>query len=301
MTGFGTNGKKGTGAVKQIRVNTDSERRIKAQMAANSLAWHNAKTQTEKDALHEKNAALARQLGPDITYDAASGKWKGSAGGGQTAAPSYTSRYQPAIDETLDRMRTRSPFTYDPAEDPLYRQYETAYTRAGKRAMQDTLGEVSARTGGLASTWAESAAQQTYGNYMAGLAAEIPALRELAYEMYRDEGEDLRTELDLLTVLEDRDHARYQTELDQYNKDRDFAYSQRRDTASDLREREAQQYKQQQEQLEAEAEAEAQAYRRAQDKARTLAAAGDFTGYLALGYTSEEIDRMRRHYLESRR
>jgi hypothetical protein len=58
------------------------------------------------------------------------------------------------------------------------------YTDYGKRAMQDTVGEISARTGGLASSYAGIAGQETYDNYMQELAAKYPDLVAAAMEMY---------------------------------------------------------------------------------------------------------------------
>jgi hypothetical protein len=58
------------------------------------------------------------------------------------------------------------------------------YTDYGKRAMQDTVGEISARTGGLASSYAGIVGQETYDNYMQELAAKYPDLVAAAMEMY---------------------------------------------------------------------------------------------------------------------
>ncbi len=58
------------------------------------------------------------------------------------------------------------------------------YTEYGKRAMQDTVGEISARTGGLASSYAGIVGQETYDNYMQELAAKYPDLVAAAMEMY---------------------------------------------------------------------------------------------------------------------
>ena len=100
------------------------------------------------------------------------GGGRGNGGGGFSyeAAPTYTSRYQNQIDDLTRQILNREAFSYDPEKDPTYQQYKDSYTRNGERAMQDTLGQVSARTGGLASSYAGSAAQQTYDNYMGALA-----------------------------------------------------------------------------------------------------------------------------------
>lgn len=64
-------------------------------------------------------------------------------------------------------------------------KYNNMYERYGRRAMQDTLGEISARTGGLASSYAGAVAQDTYDNYMAELADRYPELVQAAYSMYQ--------------------------------------------------------------------------------------------------------------------
>lgn len=57
--------------------------------------------------------------------------------------------------------------------------------------MNDTLAKISARTGGLASSYAGQAAQGAYNSYMDQLNAAVPELRNLAYQMYRDKvGDD---------------------------------------------------------------------------------------------------------------
>lgn len=88
------------------------------------------------------------------------------------------------VQAASDRITGRDAFSYDPNADPAYRAYERIYTNKGRRAMEDTIGQLAARTGGYASSWAGSMGQQAYGNYMQELAAQIPALQQAAYQMY---------------------------------------------------------------------------------------------------------------------
>lgn len=140
------------------------------------------------------------------------------------SAPEYTSKYQDQIDKLTESLLNRDKFEYDPETDPLYQQYADTYTRKGQRAMQDTLGQVSSRTGGLASSYASSAAQQTYDNYMTELSDKIPELRQLAYSMYMDDYNTQYNNLQLLNALEQGDFDKYQSLLNQYNADRNFQY-----------------------------------------------------------------------------
>ena len=90
--------------------------------------------------------------------------------------------------QDLDQgLRNYQPFSYDPSTDPLYMQYADSYSRNGQRAMKDVLGQLAARTGGIASSYAGAMAQQTYNDYMADLAGKIPELQQLAYSMYVDD------------------------------------------------------------------------------------------------------------------
>ena len=83
-SGAGT-GSSGSGSVpKGGFVKTQAEAdSIRAQMAANSAAWHKATTQKEKDELHKKNQELGAQLG--ASYTSSTGKW--SFANGTTGMP----------------------------------------------------------------------------------------------------------------------------------------------------------------------------------------------------------------------
>ena len=237
------------------------------------------------------------------------GGGRGNGGGGFSyeAAPTYTSRYQNQIDDLTRQILNRKAFSYDPEKDPTYQQYKESYTRSGERAMQDTLGQVSARTGGLASSYAGSAAQQTYDNYMGALADKIPELKQLAYSMYQDEGNTQRANLEMLEALEQGDYAKYADLLAQYNTDRSFDYGVHRDNISDERYNNEWNYSVGRDQIadkryedetayNRETYKDETEYNRALAKAQTLAAGGDFSGYKALGYTDQEIAGLKSAY-----
>lgn len=141
-------------------------------------------------------------------------------------AGKYVSRWQSQIDALTGAILGRDPFSYDKNTDPLYQQYKESYTRGGQRGMQDTLAQVAARTGGMASSYAESAAQQTYNNYMAALADKVPELQQLAYSMYMDNNAMDRADLDMLMGLDSTDYGRW-------SDDRNFNYGAYRDSVAD--------------------------------------------------------------------
>ena len=140
--------------------------------------------------------------------------------------PEYQSRYDERIQEMIEQILGRGDFSYDYKADPLYQQYAEAYTRQGQQAMQDTLAQVSARTGGLASSYAGTASQGAYNQYMQALNDKIPELQQLAYSMYRDKGKDMVEQLGLLESLEGQDYGRFRDLLGDWSQDRQLAYQQ---------------------------------------------------------------------------
>lgn len=233
-------------------------------------------------------------IGSGLEKDSGSGKGGGGAFS-YGSAPSYTNKYQGMIDSLTQQILGREKFSYDAESDPGYQQYREQYTREGERAMKDTLGEVSARTGGLASSYATSAAAQANDYYMQQLSDKIPELRQLAYSMYLDEGNRMRDDLSMLTALEQGDYAKYADLLAQYNTDRAFDYGVYRDGVSDSRYDTEWKYQAGRDQI-ADQRYEREygdrrgdvQYERDYDRALTLAAAGSYSGLASLWGLSEE-------------
>lgn len=83
---------------------------------------------------------------------------------------------------------------YDQNTDPVWDAYLKQYTRAADKSMNDALAQLSARTGGLASTYAGQVAQQTHNDVMQGATDMIPKLYEAAYGRWMDEQEMARAD-----------------------------------------------------------------------------------------------------------
>lgn len=118
-------------------------------------------------------------------------------------------------DQELERLYAsitgRAPFTYRPGSDPLYRSYADRYIQNGRMAMRDTVGQGAALTGGYGSSYAETAGQQQYGEYLRALSEALPELYGKALERYQAEGEALRD--DYALAWQRRENA-YQRERD---------------------------------------------------------------------------------------
>ena len=137
----------------------------------------------------------------------------------------YTSKYDDLINSNLNSILNREKFSYDPNSDALYQQYKDNYTRNGQTAMKDTMGNAALLTGGYGNSYAVTAGQQAYNNYMQQLADKIPELEQRAYERYRDDTSDLYNQSDLLSTLEGRDYGRYRDDMSDYLNDRDYYYN----------------------------------------------------------------------------
>ena len=111
----------------------------------------------------------------------------------------YQSEYADLIKAAADRV---SNWNYDPASDASYRSYAKQYAKAGANAYEDTLARLASRTGGIASTYAASAAQQQYNKYMSDLAAKVPELEQLAYQRAQND-------LNMYTGLDNTAYSRW--------------------------------------------------------------------------------------------
>ncbi|WP_394970201.1 hypothetical protein [Candidatus Allofournierella merdipullorum] len=208
-------------------------------------------------------------------------------------APQMVDEYQGLIDKLTDKYLNRPAFSYDAESDPLYQMYKEQYTAAGKQAMEDTLGSVSARTGGLASSYATSAAQQANNAYMDALASKIPELQQLAYQMYQNEGATLESQINMLMALQSGDWDRYQTELAQYNADKNFAYNQYADDR-------AYNYQIGRDTILDQRDEENTAYEQGLQKAALLAQSGIFSGYADIfGLTEDETAALVKQYAKN--
>lgn len=208
-----------------------------AELSKWGAAYNSAATQEEKDYAHK----MAEEIRAKYQYS-------GGDDGSEylpfmnqygtfpyPQPPKYTDQYSSRIDEMLDKLLNRDKFSYDYTKDPLWQQYQSQYLREGERAMQDTLGQLSARTGGLSSSWAQTAGQQAQNYYASQAADKIPELYQLAYNMYLKDIDTQIQDLGLLNDMSDRQYDRYRDTMSDWMNDRNFAYGVYRDDIGDDR------------------------------------------------------------------
>ena len=128
----------------------------------------------------------------------------------------YQSQWDGELTELYNRIANRKPFSYDIGTDPVYQQNREQYQRQGRLAMQDTMGQAAALTGGYGSTYGEQVGQQAYNAYLQNLNDIVPDLYNAAYNRYRDEGTDLYNQYGLLSDRENQAYSRYRDTVNDY-------------------------------------------------------------------------------------
>lgn len=128
----------------------------------------------------------------------------------------FTWENQEQLDQKTQEFMNRKPFSYDLANDPLYQQYKEQYAAMGNLAMQDTMGQAAALTGGYGNSYAQTAGQQTYQNYLNRVNEVVPDLYARARNDYEAEGERLYKEISLLEGQKAQEYSRYQADLDDW-------------------------------------------------------------------------------------
>lgn len=135
----------------------------------------------------------------------------------------YQSSYQERIDRLLDQITNPSDeFSYNAEEDPLYQSYRDMYIRLGQRAMEDTAGRLAGMTGGMASSFAGSAGQQAYQDYLTRLNEQLPSFYDRAYQRYRDDRNDPYNQLGALNSAEDAAYGRYRDTVGDFLNERNY-------------------------------------------------------------------------------
>ena len=155
----------------------------------------NSQQQDELEALYAMLGDLQQQISrPVQSY---SGGW-----GDET----YKALLQKAIDMNYD----------DWAQSDQYKALADRYGHQGKLTMQDVLGQIASRTGGLASSYATTAANQQYNDYMA-------QLEDAARMMFAGERGDLIENAQLAQEYGQQEYARYLDQLNQKNQQSSYA------------------------------------------------------------------------------
>lgn len=145
--------------------------------------------------------------------------------------------YSDQVKDMISKIQGREKFSYDVDNDPLFQQALASAMNSGKTAMQDTIGQASALTGGYGSTYATTAGNQQYNAFVEDAYNNLPQYYQMAFDAYQAEGDEMYRQLGMLSDADDREFNRTLTAYDATYQHRNQlyneAYSQFRDSKTD--------------------------------------------------------------------
>ena len=127
-----------------------------------------------------------------------------------------------AFKDVVDKILNREQFSYDVNGDALYQQYKDKYIKQGKMAMQDTMGQAAAMTGGYGNSYSASVGNQAYQASLENLNDIIPELYQMAYDKYKQEGQDLYNQYSMLSNDKNMEYGMWGDKRNALLADRDY-------------------------------------------------------------------------------
>ena len=116
--------------------------------------------------------------------------------------------YSDKVDALMAKIEGREKFSYDFNTDPLFQNALASAMASGQTAMQDTIGQASALTGGYGSSYATSAANQTYNEFVKGAYDKLPDYYNIALNAYNMEGQEMYNQLGMYREADNTAYSR---------------------------------------------------------------------------------------------
>ena len=144
--------------------------------------------------------------------------------------------YSDQLDDMISQIMNRDKFEYDADSDQLFQQALASAMNSGKSAMQDTIGQASALTGGYGSTYATSAGNQAYNAFIEDAYDNLPEYYQMALQAYQMEGQEMYQQLGMLSDADAREYGRmvdaYNATSQKRNQDYSEAYALHQDSVN---------------------------------------------------------------------
>ena len=127
------------------------------------------------------------------------------------------------VKDLYGQITNRPAFSYNAETDPIYQSVRDQYVHQGQRAMEDTLGQAAALTGGYNSSYAQSVGHQAYNEHLTKLNAQIPVLAQQARQAYDAEGDRLMNQYQMAMGMENQEYSRGRDALADQRYDAEWA------------------------------------------------------------------------------
>ncbi len=131
----------------------------------------------------------------------------------------YSSAFDEQLKTLYEQMESRPEFSYNPEEDATYQRYAQLYRQEGQGAMEDTLGKTAALSGGYESSYAQTAAQQSYQQYLERLAQLVPQFQEQARDVYDRQGAAMKDRYEALQKEKAEEYRQWRDKKDLWQKE----------------------------------------------------------------------------------
>lgn len=122
--------------------------------------------------------------------------------------------YSDQISRLISDYQNRDKFSYNADNDPMFQQALASAMKSGKTAMQDTMGQAAALTGGYGSSYATGVGQNAYNQYVQEAYNMLPEYYQLALDAYEREGQRM---LNQLSMMDNADSKEYDRLYNAYN------------------------------------------------------------------------------------
>lgn len=142
---------------------------------------------------------------------------KATANGLKNAERPYSSQYEKALGSAVNAIQNRKNFEYDVNKDALYQNAAKQYKLLGQQAMQETMANASALTGGYGSSYAATAGMQAYQAQLDKLSGMMPEYYQQARQNYDSDTNNLYNKANLYAGLDSEAYQRWAAQ-------RDYAY-----------------------------------------------------------------------------
>lgn len=129
----------------------------------------------------------------------------------------YRSQYAKPLSSALGAIENRKKFEYDVNKDALYQNAKKQYQLMGQQAMDETMANSTALSGGYGNSYATTAGMQAYQAQLDKLSGMMPEYYQQARENYDNETNNLYNKANLFAGLESEAYQRWAAE-------RDYAY-----------------------------------------------------------------------------
>lgn len=172
----------------------------------------NSASTTEQKLLAQEAQNQLRKVYGGLTTGAAASTTDAAGSTG-----SFTFGKQDQLDDMQQKVVNGGSFSYDP-NNASAAAVRKRYLREAERAREDTMAKAAAGSGGVASSYAVTAAQQAGDNYLTQLADREAELEQTAYQRYLQE---FQNDINKLGALTDERAFDYTAYLNQIQKDRE--------------------------------------------------------------------------------